>query len=360
MNVLLLTPAYRGHPGGVQTHSRHLAEHLPEISAVSRLDVIEFHPAFTPANRLIQRVRTAWCYFLVTRSKFDLCWVTHVDLSPLARLIQILGGPPYIISCHGIDVWGPLPLHKKWGLSGARSLVAVSRHTRTQLITEREVHQKKILLLPNTFDAPAQLPEVRAASSWLRERWNLPEGFIFLYLGRLRPQDRDKGYGLVLRTVQRLNRAGIACSFIAAGEGPDRDWLRSQAESLGVAQHLVCPGRVPDNELSNYFRGADLFTMPSTKEGFGITFLESLAHGTPPLGGIHDGSRDPLGEGRMGLLCDPTDPDNTFHTLHRFLTDETHPLKDQSKLIKSVHESFGYEIFRDRLRNTLKEIGPAL
>ena len=42
--------------------------------------------------------------------------------------------------------------------------------------------------------------------------------------------------------------------------------------------------------------------MPSTGEGFGVTFLESMASGTPTLGLALAGARDALADGELGTM----------------------------------------------------------
>ena len=49
--------------------------------------------------------------------------------------------------------------------------------------------------------------------------------------------------------------------------------------------------------------------MPSTREGFGIVFVEAAATGLPVIGGNRDGSADALADGVIGTMIDPEDDD---------------------------------------------------
>ena len=63
--------------------------------------------------------------------------------------------------------------------------------------------------------------------------------------------------------------------------------------------------RLPsDEELSNLYSRAWVFCMPSSYEGFGIPYLEAMAHGTPAVATRNPGAEMVLGGGRYGALTD--------------------------------------------------------
>src|SRR4029079_12694931 len=95
--------------------------------------------------------------------------------------------------------------------------------------------------------------------------------------------------------------------YLVIGQGDDRARVKKMAHDFGVAHAVIFAGFVPDEEMADHFRLADVFAMPSTGEGFGIVFLEALACGTPVLAGNRDGSVDAVDKGRLGRLVDPTD-----------------------------------------------------
>jgi len=54
---------------------------------------------------------------------------------------------------------------------------------------------------------------------------------------------------------------------------------------------------------------ADLFVLPSKKEGFGIVFIEALACGLPVICGNADGSLDAIRNGELGVAINVEDLD---------------------------------------------------
>jgi phosphatidylinositol alpha-1,6-mannosyltransferase len=75
---------------------------------------------------------------------------------------------------------------------------------------------------------------------------------------------------------------------------------------------------------------ADVFVLPSKKEGFGIVFIEALACGLPVICGNADGSVDAIRNGELGIAINP---DNETE-LEKCIADQ---LSEPLKLKKRTH-----------------------
>ena len=60
--------------------------------------------------------------------------------------------------------------------------------------------------------------------------------------------------------------------------------------------------RPTDDELAELYSSASIFCLPSSYEGFGLPYLEAMAHGTPVVATSNPGSQFVLGGGRYGML----------------------------------------------------------
>jgi alpha-1,3-rhamnosyl/mannosyltransferase len=64
------------------------------------------------------------------------------------------------------------------------------------------------------------------------------------------------------------------------------------------------PGFVPDDELAEWYRAAELFVYPSRYEGFGLPVLEAMACGTPVVCSDAPGVREVAGDAAIQLAPD--------------------------------------------------------
>jgi glycosyltransferase involved in cell wall biosynthesis len=135
------------------------------------------------------------------------------------------------------------------------------------------------------------------------------DALVFLYLGRLR---RDKGVLDLCRAFARVARPKLLLLAV----GPDE-------EGLGPQMRLDCPSqlRLVDYtaEPEAYFAAADVFCLPSYREGFGTVIIEAAAAGLPAIGSRIYGITDAIVEGETGLLFPAGDVDALAAAMRRFI-----------------------------------------
>jgi mannosylfructose-phosphate synthase len=83
--------------------------------------------------------------------------------------------------------------------------------------------------------------------------------------------------------------------------------LKQQVADLGISDKVDFSGFIPDDDLPDMYRAADLFVLSSRYEPFGMTAIEAMASGTPTIVTIHGGLFRAVSYGRHALFADPFD-----------------------------------------------------
>lgn len=311
--LVVLSPQYQGRDGGIQHYCRAL------IAALEQADSKGDCPALviwqydsgghlTKFERLWrQMVFSAKVLFPFVKQRPQAVLVAHAHFLFLGYLLYRLTGIKYAVVIYGIEIWGELGFFQKRALASADRIIAISRYTRDRLLEKNGgIDPKKVSIVSCTFEEDKFSPG--AKPSYLLSRHQLTHQHrILLTVGRLAEQEMYKGYDQVLRALPSLIPDFPDVRYFIVGGGGDISRVRKLISTLGLEKNVVLTGRVPTEELVDYYRLADLFIMPSKGEGFGIVYLEALACGKPVIAGNQDGSRDPLLDGRLGYLIDPDD-----------------------------------------------------
>jgi phosphatidylinositol alpha-1,6-mannosyltransferase len=344
MRVLLLcTDSYGGH-GGIALYNRDVAEALamrPDVDEVIvvprviRSAVVGVPPKVTfvadaakgplPYLRAIARAR-------VQRPDVVIC--AHMNLLPVA--CTIARHPLLLV--YGIEAWkrprGPLTprlLHQTGGI------ISISEITRTRLVAWSG-YRGKTHLLPNAIHAENY--GIREKRRDLVERYKLEGKRVLLTVGRLDRDERYKGFDQVIEVLRDLPEDVI---YMIAGGGNDFVRLQQKAMECGVGQRVVFTGVFPEEEKPDLYGLADVYIMPSCGEGFGYVFLEALASGVRVIGSKHDGGREALLDGELGLLIDPTSPSEITAAARELLA------RPRERMIPPRLSYFSFENFRTRL-----------
>jgi phosphatidylinositol alpha-1,6-mannosyltransferase len=186
------------------------------------------------------------------------------------------------------------------------------------------------------------------------EQNQIPNGLegktVLLTVGRLDGRQRHKGHDKVIQCLARIRRKHPDILYVIVGDGSDRERLQKLATQCDAASMVRFAGRVPDRELADYYRAADLFVMPSTGDGIGIVFLEAMACGTSVLGIDAGGVRDAMADGDLGLVVQ----DAEFEEALEHALSLPKPLR--AELSNRLRARFGRKVFHDRIGAVVKRL----
>jgi glycosyltransferase involved in cell wall biosynthesis len=237
-----------------------------------------------------------WAMRLVRRWRPDVVLAFFgVPGGAVALFLRLAFGLPYLVSLRGGDVPGFRPYdfatyHRlmgpliRWVWRRARSVVANSDGLRqlAQAFDDRVA----IELIPNGVDL--QRYDV-AAREW--------DPAQLLFVGRVVYQ---KGLDVLLGALADLQH--LRWRLVIAGDGPLREALQAQAESLGVGERVRFAGWLSRDDLIPEYRKANLFVFPSRHEGMPNAVLEAMASGLPVIASRIAGNEELVLPGKTGLL----------------------------------------------------------
>lgn len=128
--------------------------------------------------------------------------------------------------------------------------------------------------------------------------------FVFLFLGRL---NKDKGILDLLKAFQIVNDKHPESVLILVGR--DEENLLPIIENNPLFNQSIFY-RNFTTQPEDYMSMADVFCLPSYREGFGSVIVEAAACGTPSIGSNIYGISDAIEDKKSGLLSNVADPKN--------------------------------------------------
>lgn len=202
----------------------------------------------------------------------------------------------------------------------ATSLLADSPSQRDFLVEQGVVRADKISVIADGsicgVDSERFCPN-EVASQQVRASFRIPpEATVVLYLGRL---NVDKGLRELAGAMKTLGErfATVHWLFVGPDEGNMADEIRLAASRFSDRLHFQGFTTQPET----FMAAADLFCLPSYREGFGSSILEAAAAGIPGVATRIYGLTDAVEDGVTGLLVPPRDVDALTNALSALLQD---------------------------------------
>ncbi|MBS1525988.1 MAG: glycosyltransferase family 4 protein [Bacteroidetes bacterium] len=261
---------------------------------------------------------------LSVASRADIVILSHINLALIGLTIKLLNPKCKVwLVAHGIEVWRPVTTVKRLFLKKCcDKVICVSNFTKQQMIYWHASDPEKCVVLNNAVDPFIRLPESYEKPEYLLNRYSLtPENKVIFTLTRLASSEQYKGYEQVIKAVSRLKERFPAIKYILAGQydGKEESRIKDLIATYNVQNNVILTGFLIESELTDHFLLADLFVLPSKKEGFGIVFVEALACGLPVVCGNADGSTDAIRNGELGTAINVNDLDELEKTITGYL-----------------------------------------
>jgi len=269
-----------------------------------------------------------------------------------AHLVHLLTGLPYTVTAHAKDIYRHTV---DWALAArvatsATAIVTVCDANLHYLDHRLDGAQVNLTRVYNGLGP--QDPPSRARSR--------SEGLV-LGVGRL---VEKKGFDLLLDTVAVLARDRPKLRCVIIGDGDQRDALHSQAARLGIADRVTFTGSLPQNEVSQWMRRAELMIAPcrigadGNQDALPTVLLEALGAGLPAVTTPVAGIPEIITHGIEGLIVDCDDTEALTMACARLLDDAAlraqmaaaGPVKlaaefDRTRTVASLIEAFTQDAF---------------
>jgi colanic acid/amylovoran biosynthesis glycosyltransferase len=243
-------------------------------------------------------------------------------LLPLGELFRC----PVAMSCRGadIDIYPHSPAERSWvgqlplAFETAAGVHCVSEATLAAATAQGLSRAKASVITPavdpDFFRPPEDAPP--------------PDGRVLrlVDVGWLRWR---KGWEYALQAVAELAAEGAAVRFDIVGADPPRDhaepterWrIAHTAQDLGIDALVHVHGPIPQAEVREHLRRADVLLHASLAEGIPNVVLEAMACGRPVVTTDAGGTREAVRDGVEGFVVAPRDTDALVDSLRTLWRD---------------------------------------
>ena len=280
-------------------------------------------------------------------SKSRVVILSHINLLVVGWMIKkISPDTKLVLFAHGIEVWNPLNWEKKRMLDYCDEIISVSQFTNRRVQELHNVASEKCRVLNNCLDPFLTLPSPLKKEELLNKYGFTKNNTILFALSRMSAKERYKGYDIVLEALVSIKIKHPEIRYLLGGsyDKEEKQLLDQLIIRLDLSENVVIAGYIPDDELSGHFNLADIYIMPSVKEGFGIVFIEAMYYGLPVIAGNKDGSVDALCNGKLGLLVDPLNVTEIEEAVEKIISNKNAYLPDREILM----ENFSYENYKTK------------
>lgn len=295
----------------------------------------------------------------VVRWSPDVLWSQHINLGPLAMFLGRLFSIPYIQTIYGREIWSKVFYFRRKALLNCSRVIS-DCHNTAQKARQLMLVKKPPTVIWDCVDLlrftsiGKRSPHSDVSISNIQKSNMMKISF----LGRLQKDTRYKGS---MRLLELLARPGMSdFRGVIAGQGNDLENLKQRALDLGLGSRIEFPGPIPEKELVDFYREADIFYLVSEVgegmgEGIPLTPIEAMACGAPIIVGNQDGSSELLSHGG-GICCAPENYSAQENYCRQLANSQKFYDMESRRAIERAKDEFAFDIFSAKTVDVLDDL----
>lgn len=312
------------------------------------------HKEHCSFSEMLSYICKAWpvANKLVKQNKFDICQIFFgIPSGPIGYMLKKKYKIPYVIRFGGGDIpgfqdrfavvykfIGPF-LKIIW--NNADALIANSEGLRKMAMGFH--HKKEIGIICNGVDIekfhPLQLNDKEIRSSEIN----------LLFVSRLIERKGLQHIIPIMNYMQEKTDKQIKLTIV--GDGPYRKKLEDLVIENNCEQLVNFVGQKDKKDLLPYYQNADLFILPSKKEGMPNVVLEAMACGLPVVMTPCEGSRELIKDN--GYIVEI---ENISDKIIELCNDEALRKKMADNSLKCIYQDFQWEMVAHKYINIFSDI----
>jgi len=230
-------------------------------------------------------------------------------------------------------------------------IIALTEHN-MRLLLQIGASAEKIVFAPNgvNLDEYADLQKSEKILDDL-----CTDGPVLLYVGRI---DWNKQLEKVIHSMPLILKEFPNAKFVIVG--PDyanyASNLLNLAGKLRVENSLVIAGKVSREKLLEFYSIADVFLLPSSYEGFGLSMLEAISSKIPVIVSSSGGPGDILNHGINAMLLKNVTPSEIFSSVNAILTDHDLRKAITNNAFELVRKKYTWKAVVDKLELVYRQV----
>ena len=329
MNILMVSNEFPPRIGGVQTHVFELSKALVKLGhqvyVLTRLKDTSLPRAETREGINIFRCRLVDSHLVYN-------WQLRRNLRGLIstfniEIVHVHGMRP-LVSSKNLDVPVIFTNHTSSFIKRSHQGKSIQRKMLKQLKAASTILAPSQTLVEQTratgYKGPIKfisngvdVEKFSPGFSDVRERLNIPEdAFVIIMAGRLHAV---KGVVYLAKAISTINHPDL--HVIVVGEGSERVEFETIIQSSSSAGRVHMLGVVPNDDMPDIYRAADVSILPSLMEATSIAGLEAMACGLAVIGTNVGGLPVIINDGVNGLLVESKSAEALARAIQNLLSD---------------------------------------